>query len=590
MDGESCKADIVIVGGGPVGSLLAYQLARFGCKPFIIEQEDKTRSARYGRATTFWPRTIELLDQLDLADRLLQTGVVSRSGLHFHEGRRVKGGIMYGSRMDRLGDTFFKFALHLRQRLTEEQFSSALEEYGFQHHNRHVIESYSIHDGIADDHPVTVRARDLSSDCIVQIKTKYLVGADGGKSTVRKLADIPFDGENTKHRWIRMDARVRTNMPNSRCLNSVDSATHGQIVWCPIDNGLTRIGYVLSSALLERYGGVEAITQDIAVEEAKKALHPFELEFVSVEWFTVYGIGQRIAKTFYVENRVFLAGDACHTHSSGSAQGLNTGVHDAVNLAWKLALCIHGLARPSILDSYNDERRPIVQQVIDNDKVISMLISGQYPPRFQGRRESTREILTEWFDDMSMQAFTLGLGISYPVNTVNREFPGPSRSTVNPGDRGPDVYLTELGTGDMVRLHTILKNDGKFSLVVFAGIPTQTMSSFSQFREAVFGPFTKAFPARAFKWFTIPSVHGNGGQEIFVNPPMGKVYLDESVKAHDIYGVDIRIGAVIVFRPDGWVGTVVEMSEYGVVDLTAYFEHFLNRRDAIECNGVVAHL
>ncbi|KAJ8082018.1 hypothetical protein PM082_007864 [Marasmius tenuissimus] len=447
MSSASLSADVVIVGGGPVGSLLAYQLARFGCQPYLIEQEDKAQSDCYGRATTLWPRTIELLDQLGLADRLLQSGMITRSGLHFHEGKRLRGGIMYGNRMDRLGDTFFKFALHLRQRITEGHFAEALEqEYGFRHHNRLCIDSYTIHEG--GSHPVTVHLRDLSNDRVLEVKTRYLIGADGGKSTVRKLAGIPFDGENTKHRWIRMDARVETNMPNARCLNSIDSATHGQILWCPNDDGLTRIGYVFSPALLEKYGGIEGVTQEVAMEEAKKALHPFTLDFIHVEWFTIYGIGQRIARTFSNRSRVFLAGDACHTHSSGSAQGLNTGIHDAVNLGWKLALCIHRLAGPSLLDSYDRERRPIVQRVIDNDKIISTLISGQYPPQYQGSQESPREILTRWFDDMSMQAFTLGLGINYPISLLNRELVSASIATINPGERGPDVYFSTLGTAD----------------------------------------------------------------------------------------------------------------------------------------------
>jgi hypothetical protein len=85
-----------------------------------------------------------------------------------------------------------------------------------------------------------------------------------------------------------MDARVKTNMPNSRCLNSIDSKFHGQILWCPIDDGLTRIGYVFSQALLEKYGGIEGVTQEVAMKEAIQALEPFELEFVEVHWFTIY--------------------------------------------------------------------------------------------------------------------------------------------------------------------------------------------------------------------------------------------------------------------------------------------------------------
>jgi phenol 2-monooxygenase len=85
-----------------------------------------------------------------------------------------------------------------------------------------------------------------------------------------------------------MDALVKTDMPNPRCLNSIDSTSHGQILWCPIDNGMTRIGYVFSAALIEKYGGVEGVTQDVAMAEAKKALAPFQLEFLDVEWFTIY--------------------------------------------------------------------------------------------------------------------------------------------------------------------------------------------------------------------------------------------------------------------------------------------------------------
>ncbi|THU93620.1 FAD/NAD(P)-binding domain-containing protein [Dendrothele bispora CBS 962.96] len=570
-------ADVLVVGGGPVGSLIAYQLARFGCKPLLVEQDDKNMMPCYGRACTLWPRTIELLDTVDMAERLMQLGVVTRSGLHFHEGRRVKGGLMYGSRMDKLGDTFYKFALHLRQRLTEEQLIQALEDFGIKPYFQHRFEGYDINEGADNLYSVTAHVKDLVKDEIIEIKVKYLVGADGGKSVVRKLANISFDGENTKHRWIRMDAIVKTNMPSFRNLNSIDSASHGQILWCPNDNGLTRIGYVFSQKLLEKYGGEQGVTLEVAMEEAKKAVSPFELEFERVDWFTIYGIGQRIAGTFCAHDRVFLAGDACHTHSSGSAQGLNTGVHDAIKLAWKLALCVQGIGKKSLLDSYDAERRPLVRQVIDNDKTISMLISGQYPSRFEGRKEHTREILTEWFEDINMQLFTLGLGISYPPSIVNFEDPGPSRATINPGERAPDVYLTKLGTGDPIRLQSILSNDAKFSIVLFAGNPGYTRSSLISVKTALSDSqsFVALFPKRVFRWFTIPSVFGNGGQEVLGVTPLGTVYLDESVKAHEIYGVDPTKGAIIVFRPDSWVGTVVSMDGSGVERLKEYFSGIL---------------
>ncbi|KAJ7638119.1 FAD binding domain-containing protein [Mycena rosella] len=574
----SVKADAVIIGGGPVGSLIAYQLARFGCKPYLMEQDDKKAMLCYGRATTMWPRTIEMLDQIDLAERLMQIGVVTRNALHFRDGRRITGGLMFGSRMDQLGDTFYKFSLHLRQRLTEEQFAEALEENGVQQHMRRRVEGFSIDENSEDGYPVTVRGRDLDKDEIFEVKTKYLIGADGGKSTVRTLAGIPFNGERTTHRWIRMDARVKTNMPNPRCLNSIDSKSHGQILWCPIDCGLVRIGYVFSQALLEKYGGVEGVTQEVAVKEAIQALQPFEVEFLEVDWFTIYGIGQAIAETFSAHDRVFLAGDACHTHSSGSAQGLNTGVHDAVNLSWKLALNILNLGKKSLIDSYSLERQPSVQRVIDNDKVISMLISGQYPPRFEGRKEHPRDILTEWYTDVNIRLFTLGLGISYPTNLVNSADNNPSAATITPGERGPDVYLSTIGTGDPIRLHQVLKNDAKFHIVVFAGNPALSRPGLSALQVALDAPasFLRAFPARrVFRFTTLAAAAGNAAVDVLGVQGFGggRVYWDAEGRAHGMYGVDEARGAVIVFRPDGWVGSAVALED--VQALGAYFSELL---------------
>ncbi|KAF8919273.1 FAD binding domain-containing protein [Mucidula mucida] len=572
----SVTVEVVIVGGGPVGSLIAYQLARFGCQPYLIEQEDKRELPCYGRATTLWPRSIELLDQIDLAECLIQKGVATRHGLHFQDGKRIKGGLVYGSRMDKLGDTFFQFALHLRQRLTEQEFTEALKEYNFEHHVKTKLEGYTV-DASNEEYPITVQVRDLVKDEVYDVQTKYIIGADGGHSQVRKLSAIPFEGASTTHRWIRMDAHVKTNMPNPRCLNSIDSSTHGQILWCPNDNGLTRIGYVFSKDLLDRYGGEDKITKDDVIREAKEAVRPFTLDVLDVDWWTIYGIGQRIADTFSAHrSRVFLAGDACHTHSSGSAQGLNTGIHDAINISWKLALTLRGLAKDVLIDSYDKERRPVVQQVIDNDRTISMLISGQYPPRFAGRKDNTWDLLTEWFEDVNMQSFTLGLGISYPVSVVNREPQGLSRATVNPGERGPDVYLTKIGTGDPVRLQVVLKNEAKFSIVVFAGYPVHTRLSLANF-EASLKAFKARFPNHKaiFHWTTIPAVSGNGGQEVLGTTPIGKVYLDERVKAHEMYGVDPMHGAVVIFRPDGWIGAVFGLEEASTGALTAYFEDLL---------------
>ncbi|KAJ7220146.1 FAD binding domain-containing protein, partial [Mycena pura] len=578
MSGMPPTADAVIVGGGPVGSLIAYQLARFGCTPYLIEQEDKESAACYGRATTLWPRTIELLDQLDVAERLLQIGAVTRNGLHFRDGRRSHGGLMFGSRMDRLGDTYFKFALHLRQRLTEQQFTEALEEMGIQHHMRQRIEGFTIDESAEDGYPVTVRARDLTQDKVVEIKTKYLIGADGGRSTVRSLAGIAFTSERTMHRWIRMDARVKTNMPNPRCLNSIDSKGHGQILWCPIDNGLTRIGYVFSQALLEKYGGVEGVTQEVAVKEAIQALQPFQVEFIEVDWFTIYGIGQAIAETFCAQDRVFLAGDACHTHSSGSAQGLNTGVHDAVNLSWKLAvrslcsLCARRLidGPANSAESWQTDSHGLCATSNRQRQSHQHAHLGPIPssiPRPQGAPTRSPDRVVHGHERPAVHSWTRHivprLMIVVATNIINSASSDPSAATIGPGERGPDVYLTTIG------------------IVVFAGNPALSRASLVALQTALAAPtaFTRAFPARrVFRVATLAAACGNGAADVLpILPGMrrafGRVFWDPAGAAHGVYGVDEARGAVVVFRPDGCVGCVVALEN--VLDLGAYFAGFL---------------
>ena len=111
---------------------------------------------------------------------------------------------------------------------------------------------------------------------------------------------------------------------------AIESKTHGNVLWAPLDHGATRIGYAFTPQIAAKYPG--DVTEETAVKEAIAAMAPFDVRFTEVHWWTLYSIGQRMARSFSDARRIFLAGDAAHTHSSGAAQGLNTGIHDAVNL------------------------------------------------------------------------------------------------------------------------------------------------------------------------------------------------------------------------------------------------------------------
>ena len=321
-------------------------------------------------------------------------------------------------------------------------------------------------------HKITATVFDHRSAKESAIKCKYLIGCDGGRSSIRRMVNIPFEGSTTEDRWVRIDGVVKTSVPKPRTYCSIESPTHGNVLWVGLDRGTTRIGYAFTA---DRAKGYETFDEAAAIQEAIAAVKPFDLEFKRVDWWTFYSIGQRIAQKFSVSDCVFLAGDAAHTHSSGAAQGMNTGIHDSVNLAWKLSLVLRGLAKPDILQSYQAERLPNVRKLIQYDKDISRLMTNRPPENWQGKPEEldVNQLLGKLMAEAG--TFSSGLGIRYVANkdasmVVEGSWkPAESLDMVASGMRAPDVTLLRPGTFVPTRLQSETPNTACFSVVVFAG-------------------------------------------------------------------------------------------------------------------------
>lgn len=405
---------------------------------------------------------------------------------------------------------------------------------------------------------------------------KYMIGADGVHSTVRRLSNIGSETDKTTLRWVRIDGIVETNMPDSRAgYATLESPTHGNVLWANIDHGRTRVGFALSSALIQKYG--ETPTQEDCVREAKMALKPFTLGFQCVDWYTTYSVRHSVADTF-VRDRVLLVGDACHAHSSGTAQGMNTGVHDAVNLAWKLAGVVKRWYNPSILSTYNTERRPIAEKLIRLDKTYSALLSGKVPPELAAISTSADpNVLFTKVSHENIQ-FNTGLGIHYPANSLNT----PTKSGAIPsGWRAPDVLVYAPGMSSRLptRLQSVMKNYGAFWVLVFAGEPLLTKSRLQSFRAYIDSPAAassfwgtssseapssdqddiarRSAPLQIGKVEFLTLIVGNRPQadEAMCGiPRFGDAYYDHDSSAHLRYGAGMAEGAVYVVRPDGHVG------------------------------------
>ena len=565
------KFDVLICGGGPVGLLTAYSLARCGVSTFVVEQHDRAKQSAYGRAAMIAPRTLEMLDQLDLADALGQIGFVVRGQVSYKDGERVESLTAASSN---ISDTFFDYLLLCRQRYTEDVIRDGYSSYsGTSVHYGARLVDFAVED-IDKEYTVksTIETKDKGT---ISIRSKYIVGADGGRSKVREVARIAFEGEKSNRHWIRIDGVVETNMPEARKgICGIESRNHGSILWACLDHGVTRVGFALPEKLWEEIGA--NISREDVIREAQKALQPFTLEFKTVDWWTVYSVGQRLASDYRKNHRVFLAGDAAHTHSSGAAQGMNTGLHDAVNLSWKLAGRINGWLSEEALDTYAAERRPIAQRIIEQDKIISVLTGGEIPEQLKGDTDAdAHKLLTETYRKNT--ALNTGLGITYPADDLTVVASTTTvTENVRPGERAPDVLVQRPGLRIPLRLHSVAKNRGKFTIMLFCGDPSQTQASSQSFLEYLdCSTSFLRYPVDIFQGVTIIAGSNEAGSpdERLGSPCFGDAFYDVDGLAHERYGVPISKGAVVVTRPDGTIGTVCAFGNG--TSLSRYFERFM---------------
>ncbi|KAL8708645.1 MAG: hypothetical protein Q9220_006470 [cf. Caloplaca sp. 1 TL-2023] len=568
------QIDVLICGGGPVGLVTAYCLSRYGLSTYIVEKQDNAQQAMLGRAANIAPRSLEILDQLDLADALCQIGFVVRGQKFYRDGKMIDN---VSAPTTGITDTFFDHSVLCRQRYTEATIGEAYtKNSGNKVHYGAKLVDLTVSDELAKTiYPVSARLLMANGqECTVH--SKYLVGADGASSTVRSLAGIPFPGTRNDRYWVRMDGLVRTDMPHSRAgICGLDSPTHGSILWACLDHGSTRVGFALPPHVWAEHG--RDITLDVVIDEAKKALHPFSLEFDSVEWWTVYSVGQRLAQSYQTRGKVFLAGDAAHTHSSSGAQGMNIGIHDAVNLSWKLAGEIRGFFHPSVLASYELERRPVAQTIIEQDRRMSVLTGGEIPDELKDQGKDAGTLLGDIF--RSNVKIHTGLGIEYGNDGIINVAPRHGLDlAVIPGSRAPDVMVQRPGPRIPVRLHSLLKNDAlRFSILVFCGDPEQTGSGLRGLRSYLDGQscFLHDYSPEMFRFLTIVKAGNENGtvDERLGCTGFGTRVYDPDASAHERYGVAQDKGALLVLRPDGTVGTAMRLED-GTM-LREYFQKLL---------------
>ncbi|MCD0485151.1 FAD-dependent oxidoreductase [Streptacidiphilus sp. ASG 303] len=352
--GEGTGPQVLVVGAGPVGLTAAHELARHGVRVRLVDAAPGP--ARTSRALATHARTLETYDQMGVLGGLLPRGQrVEHFTLH-QNGRRL---VRFDTDYSRL-PTRFPFTLMVDQVVTEEVLRTAAARRGVEPEWGVSLEGF-------EDRGSEVAVRLRHPDGTVEeTAAGWLVGCDGGHSTVRRQLGLPLVGESSET-WLIADAVVDCDLPRDSIHWMRTRAGTVMLVPFP-DPGKWRL---LDTADVSYDGDDEAVARRFAAKIEAGTGRPVRVSAPS--WVSVFTIQQRMIPTMR-SGRCFVAGDAAHVHSPASGQGMNTGVQDAFNLAWKLAAVLHGTAGEELLDSYGTERVPVGAALLRSTRFATVLV------------------------------------------------------------------------------------------------------------------------------------------------------------------------------------------------------------------------
>ncbi|PGG99438.1 hypothetical protein AJ80_09362 [Polytolypa hystricis UAMH7299] len=618
---QHTKYDVVVVGAGPVGLLTSLCLSRWGYS--VKHIDNRPVPTKTGRADGIQPRSLELLQNLDLKRQMMAHHPAKVYDVAFWDPLPAGQGIgrtgNYPSCPDFI-DTRFPFTTLLHQGKIENAFLDEIEKAGTIVDRPVTIDGFQ-NDGIDSEYPVEVTLKNLDTNVMEVVRAKYLFSGEGARSRVREQLGIQIRHKDPiAYVWGVMDGVVRTDFPDilTKCTIHSDN---GSIMVIPREDNMVRLYVQIASSTDKDWDPRKTATVKEVQEAAKKILQPYYLEWDRVEWYSVYPIGQGIAEKYTLDHRVFIGGDACHTHSPKAGQGMNTAFHDALNFAWKIHLVEAGFANRSILTSYESERKLIADTLLNFDAKYAALFSKRQPTACEvGAAQSTTGGETNEFVQTFKSGceFTSGYGVAYPPNVFNWTPEHPAKSPLfNPvgvklvnGKAFPPATVTRLTDANVVELEQEIPVNGAFRIYIYGGDQAKTQEAVADFaanleKKSSFYTtyqrsdvqnvsfFERHIPHSRF--FTICMIYASKRNDIDISriPKLLRayrqhIYADErpdmrvpnaKAAAHEKIGLSAEKGAIVVVRPDGHVACTLQLVPgSGTVDaLNEYFSAFASK-------------
>jgi phenol 2-monooxygenase (NADPH) len=453
------------------------------------------------------------------------------------------------------------------------------------------------------EHPVVVTLRRPSDGTLLTVRAKYVVGCDGARSLVRDAIGAEPRGDFANHAWGVVDMLAVTDFPDIRLKAAIQSKD-GNIILIPREGGyLARLYVDLGEIDPNNRDAFRSIAQQQVIETAQRVLHPYKLDVRDVAWFAVYQVGQRVTDRFDDVPeaqagsrlpRVFIAGDACHTHSAKAGQGMNVSMQDAFNLGWKLISVLDGRAKPELLRTYTIERHRIAQELIDFDKEWSKIMaSPPKDPKHPERGGIDPDELQAYF--VKSGRYTAGVAAHYPSATVltakatHQEL----AKGFTVGMRFHSAPVVRLADAKPMHLGHVARADAAWRLYVFADASGQRLRALADFIASSKSPIQRFTPKAADidSVIDVRAVFQQGHRDLKVEalPPIllprkgtfGLIDYEKAFSADlrpgqdifDVRGIDRKAGAIVVVRPDQFVANVLPLDAHE--GLSNFFAGFL---------------
>jgi 2-polyprenyl-6-methoxyphenol hydroxylase-like FAD-dependent oxidoreductase len=450
MSDQRIKTDVMIIGAGPTGLALACQLIRYGIDFVIVDKKETTTP--YSKAIGVQARTLEIYEQIGLADKLIQLGGIAEKA------RMIVGGEVRGeANFSEIGKGMspYPFVLIAEQGKHETLLYDYIRSLGEDVRWRTELESF-----VQDETGVTATVRNPDGG-IEAIHAGFLVGCDGAKSGVRHALGLKFEGSTFERMFYVAD--VELNWKLSHDAVTVVLMRNNLLAFFPMKGDRH---WRIVGTFPEEFAKDEGDVLYEEIEEQIKRDSELELDITSVNWFSTYKVHTRHVNKFS-EGRCFLAGDAAHIHTPAGAQGMNTGIQDGYNLAWKLAMAVRGSAGEKILETYNEERLPNAETLLKTTDRFFNLVASPEPLLTFIRMNVFPAIAGVAFSIDAVRRFVFPrisqIAINYRQSSLS-EHQGEGEFAVKAGDRMPYFEIDGASVYDRLReptFHLLMFSDGR---------------------------------------------------------------------------------------------------------------------------------